>query len=72
MLDKCKKGEHRLETIFKSPGGPFGTLNVVRWCNICGSIVVDVDVDGRTAPGQTMKMKSPAIAKVPAGSNRGK
>lgn len=32
---------------------------VVRWCPICGAIVVDTDYDGRTNPGQVMKMRFP-------------
>jgi len=27
---------------------------VVRWCNECGVVVVDIDVDNRTKPGQMM------------------
>lgn len=70
MLNKCKKGEHHLEAIFES-SEILGASDVVRWCNICGSVVVDVDVDGRTKPGERMKMKTPAIAKVNAKSKKG-
>lgn len=27
---------------------------VVRWCNECGAVVVDTDVDNRTKPGEMM------------------
>ena len=33
--------------------------DVVRWCKICGAIVVDRDYDGRTNPGQVKKMQFP-------------
>lgn len=39
--------------------GPEQERTVVRWCQHCGAIVVDVDVDGRTAPGMAMKMRFP-------------
>lgn len=32
---------------------------VVRWCPDCGSVVVDMDVDGRVHPGKVMPLKSP-------------
>jgi hypothetical protein len=59
--EKCKKGEHLLEKIFESGSDMEST--VVRWCPVCGSITVDTDYDGRTKPGDIMKMKSPAITK---------
>ena len=43
-------------------GGPDMEQDVVRWCTICGAVVVDVDVDGRTAPGAIMKMLLPQTA----------
>lgn len=35
---------------------------VVRWCPICGAIVVDTDFDGRTKPGAVMSMRVPTNA----------
>lgn len=35
--------------------------HVVRWCRKCGGIVVDIDVDGRTAPGAVRKMQIPTM-----------
>jgi len=32
---------------------------VVRWCPICGAVVVDEDCDNRIAPGAIMKMRFP-------------
>jgi hypothetical protein len=34
---------------------------VLRWCSTCGAIVIDVDYDGRTNPGQVMKMRFPKV-----------
>jgi hypothetical protein len=50
-------GQHHLLTIYRS--GPSMEENVVRWCKRCGAVVVDVDVDGRTAPGSFMPMQLP-------------
>jgi hypothetical protein len=38
-----------------------GSESVVRWCRNCGGVVVDTDYDGRTNPGDIMKMKFPKI-----------
>jgi hypothetical protein len=35
---------------------------VVRWCTLCGAVVVDADVDGRTAPGAISVMRFPKLA----------
>lgn len=60
-LSKCRSGDHNLEVIYSTDHDQY--QNVVRWCSICGSVVVDVDFDGRTNPGQIMKLKTPEIAK---------
>lgn len=39
-----------------------GIDHVVRWCQDCGAVVVDTDVDGRTLPGAFMKMQFPSTA----------
>ena len=57
--EECLIGKHDLENIFEV-GNDMST-NVVRWCRNCGAIVIDVDYDGRTNPGQVMKMKYPKI-----------
>lgn len=35
---------------------------VVRWCRICGAVVVDLDMDNRTHPGYYLKMRFPDTA----------
>lgn len=55
--DKCNVGNHDLIKIYET--GNDMSSEVVRWCRICGAIVIDGDFDGRTNPGQVMKMKYP-------------
>ena len=62
-MSKCFGKEHDLEVISTQYGGATGVSYVTRWCNGCGGIVVDVDVDGRTQPGGVMPMKFPAVTK---------
>ena len=62
-MEECLKGNHNLITILESEHPYGGSSQVARWCTECGSIVVDVDYDGRTNAGQVMKMKSPTVAK---------
>ena len=62
-LDKfnngCRKGNHFLIKILSN--GSEDEQAVVRWCEICGGIVVDTDVDNRTAPGDIMRMRLPKL-----------
>jgi len=62
MLEKCKNSEHTLETITALAHWD-GSSQVVRWCSVCGSIVIDTQVDKRVFPGQIMPMKFPEIFK---------
>lgn len=61
LIEECRKGEHSLQKIFETGSDMEST--VVRWCEVCGSVVVDVDYDGRTKPGAVMRMLSPSITK---------
>ena len=56
----CTGGNHDLREIMTKPcyDAPDAEY-VVRWCAECGAIVIDVDVDERTAPGRCMKMCLP-------------
>lgn len=60
IVDRCYRGNHDFVEIFES--GTEMESRVVRWCKTCGSVVVDIDFDGRTHPGAVMKLKSPAIS----------
>jgi hypothetical protein len=55
---KCRNGKHELVDIL-SNSYSYGTHEVVRWCEECGAIVVDREVDGRVQPGNIMKMRIP-------------
>lgn len=61
-LTECKKGNHSLKTILIS-GYEDEPCEVVRWCKVCGSVVIDVDYDNKTMPGRCLKMQSPLISK---------
>ena len=60
--ESCKRGLHPLKTIFRDPGVIADT--VVRWCPLCGAIVIDNDCDGRVYPGKTMQMKLPVLTQL--------
>jgi hypothetical protein len=58
------KGNHDLQVIFLTSCGDAPDAEyVVRWCAECGAIVVDIDMDGRTAPGRARKMELPRCSK---------
>ncbi len=57
--DGCRRGNHFLIEILSS--GNEDEKTVVRRCEICGAIVVDTDVDNRTAPGDIMYMRLPKL-----------
>ena len=62
MLLKCIEGDHDLQEIGNPVESYLGD-EVIRWCKICGSIVIDVDVDNRIYPGKVMEMRTPEITK---------
>lgn len=62
MIKDCIKGNHDLIEVHRTYH-TYDEEQVVRWCRVCGSVVVDVDVDGRTMAGRIMEMISPQIAK---------
>lgn len=59
MLENCKKGKHSLQDIY-SDGDEFQET-VVRWCYLCGAVVVDYEYDCRIKPGGHTKMRFPKI-----------
>lgn len=60
---KACNSKHDLVIISEISDGTPGVTEVVRWCKNCGAIVIDADVDGRTYPGDIMKMAFPRIVK---------
>lgn len=58
----CQNGNHSLEVIYEFDAS-HDSQHVVRWCNYCGAVVVDIDYDNRTNPGAIQKMKFPQLLK---------
>lgn len=54
----CKAGKHNLIVIYSHARAYFESPTV-RWCENCGAVVVDMDVDGRTFAGNIMPMRFP-------------
>lgn len=54
----CTRGNHDLIEIYRA-GALYDEEDVVRWCKVCGAIVVDTDFDGRTKSGGIMPMRFP-------------
>lgn len=61
LSEKCLQGLHPLKAIYTDSDG-FADV-VVRWCPLCGAIVIDNDFDGRVYPGKVMPMKLPELYK---------
>ena len=58
-LVDCRKGLHDLIEIYRR--GSIYEDEVVRWCRICGAIVVDLEIDNRIYPGNILNMMTPLI-----------
>jgi hypothetical protein len=62
FIDKCNKGNHELIEIYRSDVDIIlGVQDIVRWCNICGAVVIDREIDGRLIPGEVLKMMGPLV-----------
>lgn len=58
----CDLKNHNLKVLGRIPYGLDEEEKVVRWCQDCGGVVVDIDVDGRTMePGGMRKMEFPGV-----------
>ena len=60
-LCSADKGKHPFEAIYER--GSHAVSQVVRWCPICGAVVIDVDYDGRIAAGRIMPIRNPEISR---------
>lgn len=58
--DKCNIRKHDLQTIYVSRHRWDESYEVVKWCEICGAVVIDVEYDNRVQPGEVMKMRFPS------------
>ena len=54
----CKDNRHNLIVIYWHSRA-FNEEPTVRWCTDCGAVVVDIDSDGRIAPGAIRRMELP-------------
>jgi len=61
-MNACKNGNHNLKMVYIDQR-LWGIQNIVRWCQDCGGIVVDSDVDGRIQAGKIMPMIFPNYLK---------
>lgn len=62
-MKPCKDGKHSWIDVYEDPSRSDMYHDVVRWCEYCGSLVIDVDYDGRTNPGAIAKIRNPEIIK---------
>jgi hypothetical protein len=56
------KGPHTLMDIFSTTEDGYGRKTVVRWCQYCGAVVQDLEIDGHTRPGAVAPMTFPQLA----------
>lgn len=62
-VHQCNTGNHTLVEVARCDADD--CEEVVRWCSICGAIVVDVEVGGRLMkPGGGLKMMGPKALKL--------
>lgn len=61
-MSACFGKPHQLMVITRYSTG-VGIEHVVRWCQRCGGVVQDVDIDGRTDPGALMPMAFPEVTR---------
>lgn len=60
-LTECRAGQHPLICILTTAPKWDDECSVVRWCPVCGAVVVDMEYDGRTYSGRISAMKIPKI-----------
>jgi hypothetical protein len=60
-MNNCQQGKHNFILIEAIELSPF-EAKMIRWCEQCGAIVVDLDCDRRTLPGYFSKLKGPKHA----------
>jgi valyl-tRNA synthetase len=58
--EKCRTGLHPFDRIMDGPS-VLAQTPIVNWCPICGTVSVDLEVDGRVSPGYFLKARRPKI-----------
>jgi hypothetical protein len=61
LLQPCVAGRHQWVAIYSA--GPSHEESVIRWCSSCGTVVGDLDYDGRSQRGAVLNMQSPVLAR---------
>lgn len=59
----CRKGLHPLKKIYGLSGGLLDVAVEVRWCPLCGAVVVDGEHDGRIYAGYYSSMRVPQLVR---------
>jgi hypothetical protein len=59
ILDTCKNKQHNFVEIYRA--GEPGHQDIVKWCTICGTIVIDHEGEGKVATGSTIKVMGPKV-----------
>ena len=59
-MPECNGKMHDFKEIY-SGRASYEHVDVVRWCQGCGAIVIDIDFDNRTNPGAVMPMRFPKV-----------
>lgn len=57
----CGK-EHDLIVIYRGHGSDM-CQDTIRWCQMCGAVVGDLDYDGRTNAGGVFEMRFPELVR---------
>ena len=60
-MKNCKEGQHPLIKIQRRSNG--FEDEVVKWCPVCGAIVIDIELGGIVYSSREMKMKLPEITR---------
>jgi len=61
-MEVCRNGNHTLIEIKRYYiMGSCEEEEVVRWCEFCGAIVIDLEIDNRTFPGHVREMSFPQL-----------
>jgi len=61
-LTNCKKGKHIYQNIYDTLTGPC-IYEIIKWCKVCGSVIIDLEEEGIVYPGKIMQAQSPDILK---------
>ncbi len=55
-MELCRDGNHSFKVIDRVENDPLSE-SVTRWCTVCGSLVTDLEFDGRVRPGGVLPIQ---------------